>query len=218
MAIIAIVPVGDLTVFETTMQAVAESFAGNVDKINREAIRKISTTAEKNFAASILRPATSKTKRGTTYRAAQGSSATRGAGGRFTGSRRAERVSGKFTFGPNKTFTGSLFKKGLNVKGFGYPIVGRADQRTKRVWRGLEFGWDSMRMPSRGHWRAADGKRLSTTRSLGGDAFFPAGPADKQVEGIAAKLFITKAFKLVVKTFVEPGYQEAAKIAAKSHP
>lgn len=215
MAIFAIAPVSGISVYETTMQAVAKAFTGEVHKVNRQAIRRISVEAEKNFRKSIIRPETSKTL-GRTYRAPF-ALATRGAGGRFTGSTKATRVSGRFTFGVNKTFTGSLFKKGLNIQGFGYPIVARADMRTKKVWRGLEFGWDSMRMPSRGHWRTSDGRRLSTSRSIGGDAFFPAGPADKVVEGIQAKLFITKAFDFVVRNYAETAYQEAAQIAAKSH-
>ncbi len=200
------------TVYATTMQAVARNFRGKVGKINLEAIRKISEEAEKNFAASILRPETSVTAGGTTYRAT--STPARGEGGRLIGRKGASRVSGRFTFGPGKTFTGSLLKNQRNVTGFGYPIVARADRITKKVWRGLEFGWPSMRMPTKGIWRDSSGQRV-TSRSPGGDAFFPAGPSERRVAGIEAKLFITNAFSTVVNNFVEPAYRQAAELAAK---
>lgn len=210
--LIKLVSKDNLTVYETTMQALATNFRGKLRKVNDEAIRKISEEAEKNFAESILRPETSATLGGASYRST--SSASRGEGGRLTGRRGSKRVSGNFTFGPGKTFTGALLKnKGPHVTGFGYPIVARADKATKRVWRGLEFGWKSMKMPT-GVWRDAEGNKVST-RSPGGDAFFPAGPIERTVAGIEAKLFITKAFDTVFKGFVEPKYREAAESAAR---
>jgi hypothetical protein len=200
MPYIAIVNDSDLSVFPTTMQALHEGMKKGTGDVNRKAIGIVSVYAERNFANSIQRDATSATVGGETYR--EGS-----------------RVTGRFTFGKGKTFTGSLLKNlGPNVTGFGYPIVNRADTITKRVWRGLEFGWDSMRMPL-GIWRDVNGNRVRSSenaRLLGGDQFFPGGGGGQEVRGIAAKQFITIAFEDTVANYVEPGYRRVAEeIASK---
>lgn len=183
-----------LTTFSTVMQAVFEGYKKGTGKIFTTSIDLVSAQAEKNFAASILRDATSATAGGRTYR-------------------RRNRMTGRFTFGSGQTFTGSILRNlGPNISGFGYPIVNRADQRTKRVWRGLEFGWDSMRMP-KGVWRDTSGDRVgadSFRKIVGGDQFFPTSAASDEVAGIEAKLFITDAFEFVVGGFTEPALRQLA--------
>ncbi len=204
MVEIRIVTDSDLTVFSTVMQAVYEGYKKELGIVNRRAIDLVSAKAEQNFANSILREGTSKTLGGRTYR-------------------KGSRVTGRFTFGKGKTFTGSLLKNlGPNITGFGYPIVNRADQRTKRVWRGLEFGWDSMRMP-KGIWRDAQGDRIGATgdaaevgKLLGGDVFTPRRSSlSEEVAGIAPKQFIADAFEWVVTNYLEPEYQKKAVEVAK---
>lgn len=189
-----------LTVYATVMQAVFEGYKKGTGKIFRDSINLVSAQAEKNFAARIERDATSATLGGRTYR-------------------RRSRVTGRFTFGVGKTFTGSILKNlGPTTQGFGYPIVARADSRTKRVWRGLEFGWDSMRMP-KGQWRDSDGKRVrsDTFRTiLGGDTFEPTGPIADEVAGIQAKLFISDAFDFIVEGFTDPALRKLAVDVAKA--
>ena len=188
-----------LTTLPTAMQALSTGFKKGSGQINRTAINLVSRLAEENFRNSIIREETSATLGGQTYRP-------------------RSRVTGRFTFGPGKTFTGALLKNlGPDIYGFGYPIVARADARTKKAWRGLEFGWSSMRMP-KGFWRDASGSRIRQGRKgetgishrlFGGEEFVPGSRvADQRVAGIEAKQFITTAFEDVVHRYVQPEYDK----------
>ena len=195
MPIVSITSDKALTVFDTTFQVVVEGLKKGSLRINRDAINLISLQAEKNFRDSIIREEHSATLGGEVYR-------------------RRSRATGRFTFGPGKTFTGSLLRNlGPNITGFGYPIVDRAERLTKGAWRALEFGRPAFTMP-RGFWRDADGNRVRS-RSFGGDEFVPAGRGTMEAQGIEPKQFITTAFEDVVDRFVRPEYFKLAEDIAQ---
>jgi len=83
------------------------------------AVRNVGTVvrrAEEIFDASILRPG----EKG------------HGEGGR--------RQTGNFEFGTGNTFVGETFKLSEGRFGFGFPDIDRADSKTNKIWRALEFG------------------------------------------------------------------------------
>lgn len=182
----------DLTVLPTTFQVVNEQFKKGLRTVHRDAINLTSRFAEQNFRDSIIREDHSVTL-----------------GGPYTYPRRT-RASGRFTFGPGKTFTGSLLKNlGPNISGWGYPVTERAERLTDGAWRALEFGRPAFTMP-RGFWFNEEG-RVTRFRSFGGDAFGPHPRGiEREARGIEAKQFITIAFEDVVERFLEPEYLKLA--------
>lgn len=203
-----------LTVLSTTFQAVNEQFKRGTRRINRNAINLVSKFAERNFRDSIIREEHSVTLGGSeTYQ-------------------RSTRASGKFTFGPGGTFTGSLLKNlGPNISGFGYPIIERAEKRTNGAWRALEFGRPAFTMPpgfwigerqgrdSRGRFtQAREGVVRSRFKGIH-DRFAPTprGPEMEARGGIQAKQFITTAFEDVVDRYVEPEYRKLAEKVARDN-
>ena len=195
MVLIEIVPDDGFAVYPSVIAALSKEFITGVGNVNRESINKISIEAEKLFRERIVRPETSRTLGGAVYRP-------------------GERQTGHFTFGAGKTFTGSLIRKKAEGVGFAYPIVGRADNLTDRAWRGLEYGWSSMKMPS-GDWRNAQGQRVPAG-AASNDQFFPRGGGGlRRVRGIEGKHFISDAFDHVVKTYTTPAYEKAQQEAVK---
>lgn len=195
MAFVRLTSDADLTQFKTVFQAVVEGYKAGTGRVFRNAINLTSRWAEQNFRASIERDEHSATLGGQVYRP-------------------GSRATGRFTFGPGKTFTGSLLKNlGPNISGFGYPIAERAERLTDGAWRALEFGRPAFTMPP-GYWRDSQGNRVRS-RSFGGDEFVPARRGRPiEAHGIEAKQFITTAFEDVVARYVEPELRKLAQQVA----
>jgi hypothetical protein len=160
-----------LSTIPTSLQIISEGVPRGTRHINKEVLRSMYRTAASIFEESILRPATSVTAGGQSYRA-------------------GSRATGNFTFGDNQTFQGVLIDNGP-VQGLGFPDIQTADQRTDRAWRVLEEGTDSMRMPV-GSWRDPGGNRVPWGAGSD-DAFHPGGSRFVEVSGIEAKRFIQGA-------------------------
>lgn len=212
MAFATIVADESLTVVSTTFQVINEQFKAGTRTIHRDAINLISLNAKRNFRNSIER---------------EDHSVTLGGSDAYP---RRTRASGKFTFGPGATFTGSLLRNlGPNISGFGYPNIKRAEERTNGAWRALEFGRPAFTMPP-GFWigerqsrdargRFGPNRRMAVRERFKPiyDAFapHPRGIPTLEARGIEAKQFITTAFEYVVERFVEPEYQRLAEKVAR---
>lgn len=193
-----------LTDIPTLYQLVAEGVARRMPGVHRQAIVKINVLAKKNFDAKIERPAHSASLGRAKY-------------GR-------NRVSGEFTFGKGLTFVGKQLKKSKTIQGFGYPDIGRADQKTKGVWRFLEEGATYPKAVGGRPWpfkgRAAffvPGADKPFVKAEEGrdDQIFP-GVGQKvefKTKKIKARFYIKEAVENVRVSFVEPSY---AKILAKA--
>lgn len=137
---------------------------GNLRTFQREVVQK----SREAFEASILWPQVSVTKGGERYGTDRG------------------RQTGRFTFGSSGTFknvTSFDEKKGRYI--VGWPDVERADQRTRGIWRRLEFG-----LPASLHFLPRGGGFLTETGQ-----FVPGrGPATRKGQGFDEKLFLQRGF------------------------
>lgn len=166
----------------------AYGFAAGIQKLETDltrthanAVGQLTKAAKRNFQSRISRPWES-------------------------GDRPADRMTGKFTFGYRGTFSGNIIRDDkAAVHGFAYPNIERADQRTRFVWRSLEFGLGDYRsshplaprgqfkMPLMrngvpGFWKGPQGQQLLR----------PAGRAQRVEGGIPGRFFLTDAWYEVV--------------------
>lgn len=176
-----------LAALPTAIDIIAQGVNSGTRAINRQVLDNMYSTASSVFENSIVRPATSVTAGGQSYRA-------------------GERATGNFTFGDGETFQGRLSGTGRRQEIL-FPIVSVADNRTDRAWRPLEFGTGPFQMPG-GYWRDVSGNRVEPGEGFD-DQFFP-GRGDKlRASGITGKFFLTTAIEGAIEQ-LERAYEQLA--------
>lgn len=189
MAVVEIDGADSLLRFKSAYNAAIEDTTRSLRGVHTNAIKKLYARSEQLFRERTGRPPYTSVDRTST-------SATHGG----TQYRRQARATGRFTFGPGRTFRGNLINEnnGL-ITGVGYPIMSVADARTDGAWRALEFGMSFIRMPA-GVWRDFAGNIAPTREpSSAYPVFTPTSRVARPRRSfILDKRFLRDAFDQVV--------------------